>query len=241
MKTRSLLALAACCSTLPAAALLIRPDRDDAEYLELASRYTSCVRLDAPGGDGVLIAPRWVLTSEKAARTLREMKPRPKIAIGRRQVEIQQVYIHDGVGLVSLKSDVTDPPFTPPYRGADESGKTVVIAGHGETGRIGEGTTVKDGKKRASINTIDRISAQAFGMQLKPATEASDLQGAITAGDIGAPAYLETPEGLQVAGIARSSDGTWETYARVSAYAAWIDSTMLEQARQEADALLGEK
>jgi hypothetical protein len=43
------------CLAQPAAALLIRPDRDDSEYVELASRYSSSVLLNAPDGEGVLI------------------------------------------------------------------------------------------------------------------------------------------------------------------------------------------
>ena len=96
-------------AALPCAAILIRPDRDDAEYLELALRYVSSLALGPSGGEGVLIAPRWVLT---AAR------------------------------------------------------------------------------------------------------------------------------GLMVAGILRATDSEWETYARVSAYAAWIDAVMIDMARKEADDLL---
>ena len=40
---------------LPAAALVIRPDRDDSEYLELATRYTSSIALGASAGEGVFL------------------------------------------------------------------------------------------------------------------------------------------------------------------------------------------
>ena len=40
----------------------MRADRDDAEYLELATRYGACIPL-AFEGEGVLVASRWVLTS----------------------------------------------------------------------------------------------------------------------------------------------------------------------------------
>ena len=74
--------LAAALAAQPAGALLIRPDRDDAEYLELATRYTSSVLLEAPDGEGVLIAPRWVLTAAHMAKALQEMKALPRFQSG---------------------------------------------------------------------------------------------------------------------------------------------------------------
>ena len=68
--------------------------------------------------------------------------------------------------------------------------------------------------------------------------EASELQGAATPGDSGAAAFIETARGLFVAGILRATDSEWETYARISAYAAWIDAVMIDMARKEADDLL---
>jgi secreted trypsin-like serine protease len=66
---RSILLVAALFAALPSAAILIRADRDDAEYVELASRYPSAIEI-APGLEGVLIAPRWVLTSAHCAMLL---------------------------------------------------------------------------------------------------------------------------------------------------------------------------
>ena len=44
---------------------------------------------------------------------------------------------------------------------------------------------------------------------------------------------------LYVAGILHGIAGGWETHARVSAFAGWIDATLLEVAAKEAAALLG--
>jgi hypothetical protein len=66
----------------PPHAILIRPDRDDAEYLELATRYPSSIPLGAPDGEGTLIAPRWVLTAAHMAKALQELKTAPKLSIG---------------------------------------------------------------------------------------------------------------------------------------------------------------
>jgi secreted trypsin-like serine protease len=246
---RPLLAAALLALALPAAAILIRADRDDAEYLELATRYTSSVPLNAPDGEGVLIAPRWVLTAAHRARTLQEMKPMPKLDIAGRAHEIQSIIIHpdwrsgeaNDIALILLRRDVTAIEATPVYHGSDEAGKPVVIVGHGSTGKIGEKARAADRKKRASVNTVDRVAPRTLGLRVKSGDDASDLQGAATPGDSGGPAFIETPAGLWVAGIAHGTEGEWETYARVSAFATWIEAVMLDVAAKEAAALLEDR
>lgn len=133
------------CCAFSASALLIRPDRDDAEYLELATRYASSVALNAPGGEGVLISPRWVLTSAHFGKVLKERKPAASLAFGARTHAIEAVYLHpdwkpggpNDIALVFFKEPVQDIQPTPPYRGDDEAGKGVVIAGSGSATRDG--------------------------------------------------------------------------------------------------------
>lgn len=250
------------CCALPAAALLIRPDRDDSEYVELASRYSSSVLLNAPDGEGVLIAPRWVLTAAHRARALQEMRSAPKLEFGGRDYEIESLHIHPdwkkggpaGIALLLLRAPVKGVEPTPIYRESDEGGKPVVIVGHGQTGKIGGQPLPAerwDKKKRAAINTVDRLSPRTLGLLIKPPEEASDLQGAAAPGDSGGPAFIQTAEGLFVAGIGYATEdtngdgivgnvGDWEIYARVSAFASWIEAVMTEVAVQDADALMGE-
>ena len=99
---RSLLAAAIGTASLPADALLIRADREDAEYLELATRYPASVRLPAPAGEGVLVGARWVLTAAAPAELLRELKPTPAIRIGAREHEIASIYSDGMVALLYL-------------------------------------------------------------------------------------------------------------------------------------------
>lgn len=114
------------------------------------------------------------------------------------------------------------------YRENDENGKGVAISGHGSADR----------RKRAAINTIDRVDARTLGIRVKPLDEASDLQGKLTAGDLGAPAFVEVPAGILVAGILTSIAGEWETYARVSVLVPWIEAVMLDVAKKEVEAMM---
>jgi hypothetical protein len=219
---------------LPAAALLTRPDRDDAEYLELASRYTSSIPLGARAGEGVLLNHRWILTAAHRARAMHDASAR-RLLIGRDSYDVADVFIHPGwkggadndIALVVLKKDVAGIVPTPIYRADDEPGRTVVIVGHG------------GGKKRASVNTVDRVTPLTLGLHVKPLDDASDLQGQATAQETGGPAFIDAHGEILVAGILHGVAGGWETHARVSAFAGWIESTMLEFARKEADALMG--
>ncbi len=177
---RLALAAAASLAALPAGAVLMRTDRDDAEYLELATRYRACTPL-AHEGEGVLVASRWVLTSARAANGLRDLKKAlPPITFAGTEHEIQAIYSEGGLGLLLLHKPVTGIAPILLYRAADESGKTVVFVGHGAHGKIGEAATAADRKARAAINTVDRVTARrkwrAVGSPRPPARRSDSLR-----------------------------------------------------------------
>jgi hypothetical protein len=215
----------------------MRPDRDEAEYLELASRYTSSIALPAPGGEAVLIAPRWLLTAAHRARPLQQAKANA-IEVAGRSNAIVAIHVHpqwrgggdNDIALLRLREPVRGIAPTAVHRGADEAGRTVVVVAHGT-----------DRRARAAINTIERLSPTAFGLRIKPLAEASDLQGALTAAQTGAGAYLDTPQGIFVAGIHQAAEGAqWNLFTRASAFVGWIESVLLTAARDDAEAFLGE-
>lgn len=234
MTLRTLALLAVTLSAPPAFALQTRPDRDDAEYVELASRYRSAVKLPAALGEAVLIAPRWLLTAPAPAQLLRALAPTPPVTIGGRDYAIDSIHVGDDLALVLLHGAVSGVEPTPLYRASDEMGKGVAIVGHGPAGPIGGATKVDD-KARAALNTVDAVSATTFEVRIKAGEDAPDLQGALTPAEVGAPAYITTEAGrIHVAGIARSADGKREIYTRVSARLDWIESAMWEAAKKEA-------
>lgn len=241
-------------------AILIRADRDDSEYRELATRYPASLALGVPDGEGTLIAPRWILTAAHRARAFEERKPRVLQVDGKAH-EVEAIFIHpdwrkgghSDIALLQLKAAVTGIEPVAIYREADEAGKTVRIVGHGHTGVIGEKPTREkwDRKARASINTVDRVDPRVLGLRIKPNDEASDLQGAASPGDSGGPAFLEIGGTIWLAGVGYATDdangngiagdaGDWELYARVSSFAAWIDAVMAEASAKEAAALMGD-
>ena len=226
---RSILAFAAFVAAFPAHALVTRTDRDDAEYLELATRYPAAVAV-APGVEGVLITPRWVLTSARGAMLLQAAKGRPPPELGGRPNAIEATFIHPDwrqgrdadIALVFLREPVSGITPVALMRERDESEEIVFIVGHG------------NGRKRAGINTVDRVTDKTLGVKVKPLAEASDLQGAAAAGENGAPALVERAGKALLAGVFSGNEGDWQVFARVSTYADWIEETMFREGARPA-------
>ncbi len=91
-----------------AAPIIIRHDRDEAAYLDLGRRYVEglCHVLNDRGvvnGEGILIAPRWVVTAAHVARGLR---PGQSLQIGEASYAVEQVFLHPKWGGLSPEHDI---------------------------------------------------------------------------------------------------------------------------------------
>ena len=232
------LAFCAACAAWPASAVLIRPDRDDAEYLELASRYTASIALIAPASEAVLVAPRWLLVpASRAPAVGKPIEIAGKTQVVTRVVAHPEARPHSptDLALVHLSNAVDGLQPVAPYRRADETGKAVVFVGHGATGVVGTGGRREDFRARGAINTVDGVTAQALEMRIKPGDEASDLQGQAVPGEEGAAAYLETDDGLFLAGIYFADGEKANRFSRISAFAGWLDSVIAAPRAVDAD------
>ena len=236
------------CVSLPAAALLIRDDRDDAEYRELASRYTSAAALASPDGEGALVAPAWVLTSGTFARAL-EAKRGATVMVAGKARRVAGIFTHpkarehqpEDIALLRLRDAVTGVEPVRLYRKDDEAGQGLVFVAHGATGRIGTEARTRDGAARAAINTIERLTPLSLAVVIKGQDDASDLQGVLVAGEEGAPAYIEAPEGIFLAGLYYGDGGTANLFSRLSAFLPWVEATMVGSERDEMRRMLGDE
>jgi hypothetical protein len=164
---RRLLPFALLAISFTAGAVVIRSDVDDAEYRVQASEFPALAEM--PGeGQGVLIAPRWVVTAAHAApMQMQGMEEDVTIAGVARKVErvikypgykrlpdklvkealasgdISKVWAFLGasndIALIELASPVTDVTPVPLYRGNKEVGMTVELVGKGATGNGSKG------------------------------------------------------------------------------------------------------
>lgn len=160
MKRLLLFALLAVSFT--ASAVVIRSDVKDAKYRVAASTFPAFV--DMPGeGQGVLIAPQWVITAAHAA-PMQMQGMEDDVTIGGVAHKVKRVITYPGykrlpeklikqalasgnvskvwaflassndIALIELASPVTDVTPVPLYRGDKEVGMTVELVGKGATG-----------------------------------------------------------------------------------------------------------
>jgi hypothetical protein len=164
---RRLLLVALLAISFTASAVVIRSDVNEAKYRVPASAFPALV--DMPGeGQGVLIAPRWVVTAAHAA-PMQMQGMEDEVSIGGVARKVKRVITYPGyrklpnplveealasgdlsrvhaflassndIALIELASPVTDVTPVPLYRGNKEAGMTVQLVGKGATGNGAEG------------------------------------------------------------------------------------------------------
>lgn len=220
-----------------ASAIIIRHDRDDSAYRELAHGFDFvCV---VGGAMGTLVDPEWVLTAAHVAEPLGQGDV---IRFGPREIPIAEVIPHPDFGfaethrdlaLIRLAEPVTDLRPALLHHQDDEVGQRVTLVGEGQTGTGETGPTDEPEVLRAAHNVVDSATPGwiSFDFDAPPAGE--DLEGISGPGDSGGPALIRRDAGWAIVGVSAYNDGepvctygTREFYCRVSDNLPWIRGVM---------------
>lgn len=236
---RSLLTLLVAVLASPAAAIVVRHDRDDARYREMAERFPQAVAI-RPDGAGVIVGDRWVLTAAHVARGISRREAR--VVVGDREIPVKRFHLHPewtsmphDVALLELAEPVGDVTPVKLYRSQDEVGQTVTFVGCGDTGDGRSGPVKADGIKRAATNVVERADDDWIYFTFDEGDAATDLEGVSGPGDSGGPALVVRDGDVFTLGVSVFADGkgkgpgrygVLEGYTRVSTHAAWIDSVI---------------
>lgn len=236
-------------------AIVVRHDRDDRSFLELAKNFPATVTFHHAGsgfamdGMGTLVAPRWVLTAGHIAA---ELAPGDLAELGGSNYKIDAIVQHPGwhgikswedvrrdIALIRLETAVTGIPPARLYTGDDEAGMTATIVGRGRRGTGLTGPVADDNRMRAATNRVHEVRDTHLVFRFdKPGEPAvTPLEGICGDGDSGGPAYVEVDGVLHVIGVGSAQDarpvdkklghyGVLEIYPRVSAFEDWIRATI---------------
>lgn len=227
-------------SSSVAFAIIRRHDVDDAEYLVDASEYPAVADLLEPGDClATLVAPQWALS---AAHCVRHLDVPHTLTFGVETVGVRGKVCNerfDGVrhdiALVHLDAPVSVQPH-PIYRGDDELGQQVILVGRGDTatGLTGQDGATLDLLTRRSTNTVAETTSRWLKFRFDAPSDpgVTAIEGISGDGDSGGPAFIDTPEGLALAGLSAYQDasgsnlgkyGVTEVYTRVSRYRDFVD------------------
>lgn len=222
---------------LPCAAngVVIRDDVDDSRYRIDASEFPALA--DMPGeGQGVLIAPKWVITAAHAA-PMDGMEA--EVNIDGSAYKVARVFVNPGyrrmpdalgqealksgdpseihaflagsddIALIELRSPVENVTPLALYRGSDEVTKIAMFLGKGATGNGMDGQSENAPHRdvlRRAFNAITGANDRYLWYRFDPPARALPLEGTLGSGDSGGPLVVQSQGRWELVGL-----GSWIT------------------------------
>ena len=227
-------------TVIPAQAIIVRHDVDDADFLQPEDAYSAVFDVfEKRGGVATLIAPNWAITTGHVGQ---DIKPGHETMIAGQSYSVQQVVLHPKwatenreMALIQLDRPVQYVEPIPLYDTSDEQGKIVTLVGRGDSGTGLTGPITADHRLRAATNRVERVEGDmlVFRFDAPGDENTTPLEGVSGPGDSGGPALIErsgiqTLAGLSVASSGRppGTYGNLEFYSRVSLDIDWIQETI---------------
>jgi len=233
--------------TQEAEAIIIRDDRNDADYVVDDADYPALVDLIEKGDCiGTLVHESFLLTVAHCAADMNEGDP---LIINKTPNSVSEIIPHPkwkkrrdeyDIALLRLKKPVKNVIPFPIYRGSDEKGTPITLVGRGvtATGLRGERGAKNDGKLRKCTNIVTKVDDHFIEILFERPEEKgiTKLEGVGAAGDSGCPAFMHIHGVRYIAGLNSWGDGpkgikvgqygAYDYQTRVSRYLEWLDSVV---------------
>ena len=226
--------------------IIIRHDVPDQKYIEFAQNLpiiSAIVKYSDTDLAGTLIAPQWVLSAAHVAETIPDGH---QLIVDGDSIGIEKIIIHSGwnengrpdLALIKLDSEITSVDPILLYRGQDEIGKEIIVAGHGDFGTGETGPDHRDGTMRAATNLVDGTTSDNHYLHWlfdKPGSNnVTSLEGISGPGDSSGPAFIKEGDTYYLVGVSSAQStsatggveglyGVTEYYVRVSTFVGWIE------------------
>jgi len=222
-------------------AIVIRHDKADQQYRDLAKQYSpSIAYLDRCVA--TVLSKYWLITAAHCV----SVKDQYPLKVSHLQINypVEEIVLNPNaekfddldIALLRLKWPLQNASPISIYEQTDELGKEVIFVGNGKTGNGLTGDAVRDKIERAATNTVDSVEAHWLSFIFNTPETATTLEGVSGDEDSGGPAFIVSKNGIQLVGVGccqepvKNDNGeeiqggylSTEYYSRISPHKTWI-------------------